>query len=80
MPVYNAFTSESRYLGREPANPNLAGMARFLNTGAHRGNLPSLIVEDPNTGAFGLSIPGRPGRRIIRQPRSSQSGEYCICE
>lgn len=62
-PVYNAQTNTFSFSGTPPpvtptgfnGNPN-----QFLVNFQHRGNNPSLVIEDPLTGAYGLSVPGNP--------------------
>jgi outer membrane receptor protein involved in Fe transport len=60
-PVYNARTAVFSFTGPTPTGTGITGNpAQFLNSGRFRGNFPSIVIENPNTGDYGLSIAGQP--------------------
>ena len=78
-PIYNASTRTFSFLGTPPSGPGFNGNAnQFLGQFQHRAPNPSVIVEDPATGAYGLSIPGRPQAAELYSNRifTNASGVY----
>jgi outer membrane receptor protein involved in Fe transport len=78
-PVYNAATQTFSFLGARPTGPGYNGNPnQFLVTFQHRAPNPSVIVEDPATGVYGLSIPGRPQAAELASTRifPNASGVY----